>query len=73
MVTTRGNYSESATEAARSVLLELAHILGAYREDVILIGGWVPELLFSNKENPHVGSIDVDLALNHRSLEGARY
>jgi len=73
MVTTRKDYSEIVVEAARSVLLELAHILGEYRDDVILIGGWVPELLLSSKEAPHIGSTDVDLALNHRALEEPRY
>lgn len=73
MVATRRNYSEKAVEAARSVLLELAHLLGEYREDVILIGGWVPELLLSSKERPHIGSIDVDLAINHRSLKDPHY
>ena len=73
MVATRRNYSRQAVEAARSVLLELAHLLGEYRDDMVLVGGWVPELLLDAKQMPHVGSTDVDLALDHRSLEQPRY
>ena len=60
-------------QAARAVLLELAHLLGEYRQDVVLVGGWAPELLFPEAELTHVGSLDVDLALNHRRLDDAGY
>lgn len=73
MVATRRNYSRQAVEAARSVLLELAHLLGEYRDDMVLVGGWVPELLLDAKGMPHVGSTDVDLALDHQSLEQPGY
>jgi len=65
---TRKDYTEDAIHAARSVLIELVHLLGEYRDDIVLIGGWVPELLLSNKDRPHVGITDVDIALNHRTL-----
>jgi hypothetical protein len=55
------------------VLLELVRILGEYRDDLVLVGGWVPELLFSHASPRHVGSTDVDLALNHRSISPAQY
>ena len=70
---TRRDYIATAVEAARSVLLELTHLLGEYRNDIVLIGGWVPEILFSRKDRPHVGSIDVDLALDHRKLQDEGY
>jgi hypothetical protein len=72
MVTLR-DYPPIEVQAARAVLLELAHLLGEYRQDVVLVGGWVPELLFPEAEITHVGSLDVDLALNHRSLDDAGY
>jgi hypothetical protein len=72
MVTTR-DYPADRVHAARSVLLELAHLLGQYRDDVALVGGWVPELLFPEAELAHVGSLDVDLALNHRTLHDSGY
>ncbi len=72
MVTQR-DYSAELVKAARSVLLELFHLLGEYREHVVLVGGWVPEFLFSKHGTHHVGSIDVDLALNHRKLKEEGY
>ena len=60
------DYTADAVAAAKSVMLELFHLLGEYRDDIILIGGWVPALLVSGGEDPHVGSLDVDIALDHR-------
>lgn len=72
MVTQR-DYSKDLVKAAHSVLLELFHLLGEYREDIVLVGGWVPEFLFTADDAHHVGSIDVDLALNHLKLKGEGY
>lgn len=70
---TRPDYEADAVAAARSVLLELTRLLGEYRDNIVLIGGWVPELLFPSAEPKHVGSLDVDLALDHRKLADAGY
>lgn len=65
---TRYDYTADAVKAAKSVLIELTHLLGEYRDDIVLVGGWVPELLLPQSPIPHVGSIDIDLALNHRTI-----
>jgi len=72
MVTQR-DYSEELVKAARSVLLEVVHLLGGYWEHIVLVGGWVPGILLNSKESPHIGSIDVDLALNHLKLKDEGY
>lgn len=72
MVTQR-DYSEELVRAARSVLVELMHLLGEYWENIVLVGGWVPDLLLGSKESPHIGSVDVDLALNHMTLRDEGY
>ena len=72
MVTQR-DYSEELVRAARSVLVEIIHLLGEYSENIVLVGGWVPDFLLSNEVNPHIGSIDVDLALNHLKLRDEGY
>ena len=69
----RIDYTAAAVEAARSVLIELTHILGEYRDDMVLVGGWIPELLIPQSQERHVGSLDVDLALNHKELTAAGY
>jgi hypothetical protein len=73
MALTFRDYSADQVEAARSVMLELAHLLGEYRDDIVVVGGWVPQLILPSTPLQHVGSIDVDLALNHRHLREAGY
>jgi hypothetical protein len=73
MVAKRSDYTGEAVEAARSVLLELSRLLGEYQDSVVVVGGWVPELLLSQAPHQHVGSIDVDIALDHRKLKEVGY
>lgn len=65
------DYSMGQKEAAHRVLIEIVNILHDYREDMLIVGGWVPDLLFP--EQNHVGSIDVDLLLNHMTLQEPSY
>jgi hypothetical protein len=70
----QGDYGGRETEAARRVLLDLGQVLGSYFDDgVVLVGGWVPALLLPDASEAHVGSIDVDLALNPTQLRDGRY
>ncbi len=57
---------DEAVQACKSVMVEVMTILGKHRDHLVIIGGWVPGLLFG--EGDHVGSIDVDLAVNWRSM-----
>ena len=57
--------------ASRAVLIEVANVLGAFREHFVVVGGWVPELLYPNLG--HMGSIDVDLAIAPTALAGNAY
>ncbi|MGO9613729.1 MAG: hypothetical protein ACLPX5_11940 [Dissulfurispiraceae bacterium] len=70
---TRRDYTEEGVEAVRSVLIELVHLLGEYKDDIVLIGGWIPEILLPHPSGHHIGSMDVDLALNHLHIHEARY
>jgi len=49
------------------------NLLGEYREHIILAGGWVPYFLFDQNEDPHCGSIDIDLALNFERITQETY
>jgi len=73
MVISRTDYAAEAVEAARSVMLELIRLLGEYRDDLVIIGGWVPDLLLPATGTKYIGSIDVDLAVNHRKISEAGY
>jgi hypothetical protein len=67
------DYLKENVEAARRVLLEIFRILGAYSGNIVLIGGWVPELMYPNSQPPHTGSMDIDIALNHLALQEIEY
>jgi hypothetical protein len=69
----RGDYTQEQVEAAHSVLLELTRLLGEYRNEIVLVGGWVPALLLPEGVDKHIGSIDVDLAFKHRTLQEPGY
>jgi hypothetical protein len=58
-------------EAARAVLLEVLNALGAMREELVIVGGWVPDLLYP--ECNHIGSLDVDLAVSPKAIGGNAY
>lgn len=58
-------------EAARAVLLEVLNALGAMRDELIIVGGWVPDLLYPASH--HMGSLDVDLAVSPEALGGNAY
>ena len=64
--------SAEAVEAARSVLLELSRLL-ENTAITLFDRRVVPELLIATDQHPHVGSIDVDLALDHRALQEPGY
>jgi len=72
MVTKR-DYDAMQVEAARSVMLELVNLLGEYHDDIVVVGGWVPTLLIPQDKARHIGSMDVDLALNHKTLRDPGY
>jgi len=72
---------EPSGEIARlslSVYLELMTILGAYREGLVLVGGWAPYFILERfgregADFRHVGSIDIDIAVNHRLVSPDQY
>jgi len=72
-VVTRTDYNQRGVKAAYSVMLEIIRILGEYKGNMVLIGGWVPQLLFQNTGELHIGSIDVDLAFDHKRITDDAY
>ena len=71
---TLAEYGGRETEAARRVLVDVGQVLAAYLADsIVVVGGWVPELLLRGADPPHSGSIDVDLALDAVKLQEGKY
>jgi len=68
-----GDYSGRQTKAARRVLVDLGQVLASFVDCLVVVGGWTPDLLLPDADEPHVGSIDVDLALDAAKLNDGRY
>lgn len=67
------DYSERQTAAARRVLVDVGQVLASFGDCLVVVGGWAPDLLLPDANEPHVGSIDVDLALDAAKLNDGRY
>ena len=68
-----GEYTPRQVEAARRVLVDVGQVLAAFGDAIVVVGGWVPDLLLPAPTSAHIGSIDVDLALDVAKLEDGRY
>ncbi len=69
----REDYSDRQVEAAHRVIVDMGQVLASFADCLVLVGGWVPDLLLPNADEPHIGSIDVDFALDAANLGDGRY
>ena len=69
----RSEYGARQVEAARRVLVDVGQVLSSFQDCLVLIGGWVPDLLIPEAEESHTGSIDVDFAIDASKLRKGRY
>jgi len=53
-------------------MLDVISCIGKYREDFVLVGGLVPKVLFG-KESEHIGTFDVDFAVNSHHISEQEY
>jgi len=67
------DYDDRTTRAVKSVLVEIGQILASFRGKFAVVGGSVPWLLLENADNPHVGTLDVDLSLDAEALQDGQY
>jgi hypothetical protein len=75
---TAQTYGPGVTAASQAVLLELMAVLRAYQDALVLVGGWVPYFLLQRGRRAgdpfvHVGSIDIDLAVDPSAIDEAGY
>jgi len=73
MATTKNEYDRLLVEAAHRVLLEVARLLYEYREGIVIVGGSVPGLIFEQNPPEHIGTVDVDIALDHHVIQEIGY
>jgi hypothetical protein len=75
----KSEYSPREIEACVIVMRDLFTYLKPYRNQIVLIGGWVPYFLLEKYTSPggeydrHVGSLDIDIALNAFSIPTDAY
>lgn len=74
----RTGYNTEDTELVRSACLTVAVTLGAYLDDLVIVGGMVPALLIDTtrdgpREEMHPGTNDLDLGLSLGVLDERRY
>ena len=53
----RYDYSKKEVGACLSVLVELTTILGEFRDNIVLVGGWIPYFLMEKTRHEHGGEI----------------
>ncbi len=66
-------YGEREVNACKAVLIELVHLLGEIKDEIVIIGGWTPTFLLPQSEEPHIGSLDIDVALNFSKIPDDTY
>lgn len=76
----RSGYTAEETLQVRSACLTVAVTLGAYLDDLCIVGGLVPSLLVDHRADPtldadpgHPGTNDLDIALAIAVLDDKRY
>ncbi|MCX6610257.1 MAG: nucleotidyl transferase AbiEii/AbiGii toxin family protein [Acidobacteria bacterium] len=67
------DYQDRQVSAAHRVLMDIGQVLASFHDSIVVVGGWVPDLLIPGGEPQHIGSIDVDIALDARKLNDGRY
>ena len=70
---TKSQYGEREVNACKAVLLELVHLLGEIKDEMVIIGGWTPTFILPRSDDPHVGSLDIDVALDFSKIPDDTY
>lgn len=58
------DYQQTHVDAVKAEMAGVFRALAEYHDHILLVGGWVPGLLMPAASEPHVGSLDVDIALS---------
>jgi hypothetical protein len=67
------DYDEYSVKRCFTVLIELLTILGEYRDNLVLVGGWVAKLTLEGAEEQHIGTTDVDIAVDFQNIPDTTY
>lgn len=69
------SYDSRIVEISKSILLDVFALLKEYKNNLVLVGGWVPYFLLGRYKTEdtkfqHIGSIDIDIAIDHKKIPG---
>jgi len=67
------DYPQRELEACHRVLMELVGLLSEFKNHIALVGGWVPFYIARSEGNPHLGSLDVDVAFDFEHISQETY
>lgn len=72
------HFENNEANRSQAILLELMTILGKYRKDLYLVGGWAPYYLLKMFQKPdndfaHIGSIDIDIVIDASRIPETQY
>jgi hypothetical protein len=77
-VRTQLSFNDDIAETSLSHVLEIMMTLHTYKEGLVIVGGWAPYFLlkeFQGEEHEfeHIGSIDIDIAVNPEVISETEY
>jgi hypothetical protein len=62
-----GDYGDRQVEAAHRVLVDIGQVLSGFRHAIVVVGGWVPDLLYLEcSPMSDQASIEIDEGLSGR-------
>lgn len=67
------DYDDRTNAAVKTALVEIGQVLASYKGKFAVIGGAVPWLRLNNDDMKHVGTMDIDLSLDHEALDDGEY
>ncbi|MDZ4834216.1 MAG: hypothetical protein SGJ27_10605 [Candidatus Melainabacteria bacterium] len=67
------DYPQRELEACHRILMEMVNLLHEFSDHIALVGGWVPFFIAKSEVDPHVGSLDVDVAFDFKNISTETY
>src|SRR3972149_4180786 len=66
-------FSDRGVSEPKVVLQQIVHNVLVLRDNIVIIGGWSPTFLLPQSSEPHIGSLDIDVALNFARIPDNTY
>jgi len=69
----KSDYPREEVEFCLSVLVEIMTALRSFKENMVIIGGWVPYFMLREHSHRHIGSLDIDIAFDFKHISTGSY